>query len=186
MDPSHATPGHDDQQVMSPSGNFAWELYGLMILAVMSAIGAWELGKWGLGRCCTRGDLPSESREARRLRKLQQVVHEEVGRYGLEVGVKVSSSTAHSTSTISTDSETGGSASRSSTAPRMITRSCQTDASDDGFRQHAGPFFASEHGDRVHHDPSCIGLRNATHRTRRLTLCAYCYQRCPLYVPADF
>ncbi|OLP73088.1 hypothetical protein AK812_SmicGene47820, partial [Symbiodinium microadriaticum] len=49
MDPSHATPGHDDQQVMSPSGNFAWELYGLMILAVMSAIGAWELGKWGLG-----------------------------------------------------------------------------------------------------------------------------------------
>ena len=46
-------------------------------------------------RCCGDNvDLRSESREARRLRKLQQVVHEEVGKYGLEVGVKVSSPSA--------------------------------------------------------------------------------------------
>ena len=70
--------------------NFAWELYGMIILAIISAIGLWELAKWILMRCCgDRGDLQHESKEARRLRRLQQVVHEEVGKYGLEVGVKV-------------------------------------------------------------------------------------------------
>ena len=39
-----------------------------------------------------------ESRKVRRLRKLAQVVQEEVGKYGLEVGVKVSSSPGPSTS----------------------------------------------------------------------------------------
>ena len=66
--------------------NFAWELYGMIILAIISAIGLWELAKWILMRCCgDRGDLQHESKEARRLRRLQQVVHEEVGKYGLEV-----------------------------------------------------------------------------------------------------
>ena len=162
--------------------NFAWELYGLVLLAVMSAIGAWELAKWAIGRCCDRSELRPESREARRLRRLQQVVHEEVGKYGLEVGVKVSSTSAPTTPL---DSEPSSSTSRSPMPPRMVTRSCQTEPYDNGLRQHAFPFFVSEHGDRVHHEPGCRGLRNATHRTRRLTLCAYCYQRCPIYVPAD-
>ncbi|CAE7279098.1 GIP [Symbiodinium microadriaticum] len=32
--------------------NFAWELYGMIILAIISAIGLWELAKWILMRCC--------------------------------------------------------------------------------------------------------------------------------------
>ena len=163
--------------------SFAWELYGLAILAVISAIGVWELMKWLLSRCFGSRDELVESREVRRLRKLQQVVHEEVGRYGLEVGVKVSSSPGSSTSRAPPREvrEEWVPTAR----PRQVTRGCQTDPQDDGMRQHAGPFFASEQGDRVHHDPQCRGLRNAIHRTRRLTLCAYCYQRCPLYVPSD-
>ncbi|CAE7297817.1 unnamed protein product, partial [Symbiodinium sp. KB8] len=160
--------------------NFAWELYGLAVLAVVAAIGIWEFVKWILMRCCGDNvDLRSESREARRLRKLQQVVHEEVGKYGLEVGVKVSSSSAPS---MPLDSEPR---SLRTSTPSTTTRSCQTDPYDDGFAQHVGPFFVSDHGDRVHHDTGCRGLRNASHRVRRLTLCAYCFQRCPLYVQGD-
>ncbi|CAE6951085.1 GIP, partial [Symbiodinium sp. CCMP2592] len=163
--------------------SFAWELYGLAILAVIAAIGVWELMKWLLGRRFGARDDFSESKEARRLRKLQQVVHEDVGKYGLEVGVKVSSSTGPATPQMPVleAREERPSSSRA----RLVTRGSQSDPFDDGMRQHAGPFFASEQGDRIHHDPNCRGLRNAVHRTRRLTLCAYCYQRCPLYVSND-
>ena len=159
--------------------SFAWELYAVAVLIMISTIGIWELVKF-LGRCLgSQGEVP-ESREARRLRKLQQVVHEEVGRYGLEVGVRVSPTvTASSTPT----EPLGGRA--TSSAASHVSRSCQTEPYDGGMRQHAGPFYVSQHGDRVHHDPNCRGLRNAVHQTRRLTLCAYCYQRCPLYVPSD-
>ncbi|CAE7621651.1 unnamed protein product [Symbiodinium sp. CCMP2592] len=162
--------------------SFAWELYGLAILAVISAIGVWELLKWLLSRCCGSGEL-HESREARRLRKLQQVVHEEVGRYGLEVGVKVSSASSPAATASSTSSRVEDRA--TTLRPKLVTRGSQTEPYDAGMRQHAGPFFASEQGGRIHHDPNCRGLRNAVHRTRRLTLCAYCYQRCPLYIPDD-
>ncbi|CAE7778026.1 unnamed protein product [Symbiodinium sp. CCMP2592] len=173
----------DDESSAGLELSFAWELYGLAILAVISAIALWELMKWLLSRCCGAGGELPESREARRLRKLQQVVHEEVGRYGLEVGVKVSSasSPAAAPAIAAPSFEERATTSR----PRQVTRGCQTEPYDAGMRQHAGPFFASEHGDRVHHDPNCRGLRNAIHRTRRLSLCAYCYQRCPLYIPDD-
>eukprot|EP00439_Symbiodinium_sp_Y106_P067652 s1025_g11.t1 len=61
--------------------SFAWELHGLAILAVIAAIGVWELIKWFLGRRFGTSDELQESKEARRLRKQQQVVHEQVGKY---------------------------------------------------------------------------------------------------------
>ena len=162
--------------------SFAWELYALAILAVISAIGIWELLKWCFSSCLhPRGDEPQESREARRLRKLQQVVHEEVGKYGLEVGVKVSSSANPASPLASPPARDVRAVPRG----HLVDRACQTDLQDEGMRQHLGPFFASDHGDRVHYSTTCRGLRNAVHRTRRLTLCAYCYQQCPLYVPSD-
>ena len=58
-----------------------WDLYGLAVLCIIAAIAVWEAIKWffewiSLGR---KGSV-EEARGARRLRRLQQVVQEEVSR----------------------------------------------------------------------------------------------------------
>ena len=65
--------------------SFAWDLYGLAIIAVIAAIAVWEAIKWFFEwLSLRRSGSVEEARGARRLRRLQQAVQEEVSRYGLE------------------------------------------------------------------------------------------------------
>ena len=187
--------------------SFPWELYGLGILCLVAAIAIWEAIKWvcewyGLRRL---GSV-SESRGARRLRKLQQAVQQEVEKYRLDDFAADEPWTALGEGarlprTSPTANEVEGPAcgslgrtydpvrtperlSRSSERLRRTSTSSvgvQTEAWDHGFREYPGPFIMSEHGDCVHHEPNCRGLRNAVTRRRQVTLCAYCRTRDMLY-----
>ena len=67
--------------------SFPWELYGVVIIGLVAAIGAWEAMKWVADwLSLRRSGSVQESRGARRLRRLQQAVQEEVARYGLDEG----------------------------------------------------------------------------------------------------
>ncbi|CAE7035047.1 unnamed protein product [Symbiodinium sp. CCMP2592] len=66
-----------------------WELYGLILLGLVAAIGVWEAIKWFFEWISLRrSGSVEESRGARRLRRLQQAVQEEVARYGLMIQFK--------------------------------------------------------------------------------------------------
>ncbi|CAE7291385.1 GIP, partial [Symbiodinium microadriaticum] len=154
---SRASPveGHNGLQV-----SFPWELYGLAVVALIAAIGIWEAMKWCLEWCSLKySGSVQDARQARRLRRLQQAVSEEVARYGLDdLGVDPS------TPRTLTRSTRRPSPFRSAPEPQAVataTVAVQTDF-DDGYRPFNGPFVVSEHGDRVHYEPTCHGLRNAT------------------------
>ena len=173
---SRASPveSHNGLQV-----SFPWELYGLAVVALIAAIGIWEAMKWCLEWCSLKySGSVQDARQARRLRRLQQAVSEEVARYGLDdLGVDPS------TPRTLTRSTRRPSPFRSAPEPQAVataTVAVQTDF-DDGYRPFNGPFVVSEHGDRVHYEPTCHGLRNATSRRRTLQLCQYCQNRQQLH-----
>ena len=163
-----------------------WELYGVVVLGLVAAIGLWEAIKWvfewiSLGR---KGSV-EESRGARRLRRLQQTVQEEVARYALDE-VDVPMSPFPSSPPRVPAPKTSSSSSLTRTRARMQDAVVQTDSlpvppQPDPYIRFRGPFVTSEHGDRVHYDPQCYGLRNAMTRRRQLTLCHYCEGRQGLF-----
>ena len=73
--------------------DFAWELYGLVFLLVVAGIALWEALKRIWGRFHPD---ETESREARRLRKLQSAVREELHGMGLATGPTATSSSSAS------------------------------------------------------------------------------------------
>ncbi|OLQ12391.1 putative transposon protein [Symbiodinium microadriaticum] len=73
--------------------DFAWELYGLVFLLVVAGIALWEALKRIWGRFHPD---ETESREARRLRKLQSAVREELHGMGLATGPTAKSSSSAS------------------------------------------------------------------------------------------
>ena len=126
---------------------------------------------------------------ARRLRRLQQAVQEEVSRYGLDAAddpmtpLEPSQRPTPGPSPFRTREQ---GASRG----RPVEAAVQTDPVPqvppvppwrDPYVRFQGPFVMSEHGDRVHFDPQCYGLRHATTRRRQVTLCHYCERRQSLY-----
>ena len=187
--------------------SFPWELYGLGVICLVAAIAIWEAIKWvcewyGLRRVSS----VSESRGARRLRKLQQAVQQEVERYRLDdlaadepmttlgEGPRTSRVLPTTSAPESQTYRSPGRMYRSTQGPegtfgsarrsRMTSTSSvgvQTEDWDHGFRECPGPFIMSEHGDCIHHEPNCRGLRNAVTRRRQVTLCAYCQTRDMLY-----
>ena len=187
--------------------SFPWELYGLGVICLVAAIAIWEAIKWvcewyGLSRVSS----VSGSRGARRLRKLQQAVQQEVERYRLDDLAADEPMTTLGEgprtprvlpTTSAPESQTYRSPGRmyrstqgpegafgSSRRSRMTSTSSvgvQTEDWDHGFRECPGPFIMSEHGDCIHHEPNCRGLRNAVTRRRQVTLCAYCQTRDMLY-----
>ena len=69
---------------------------------------------------------------------------------------------------------------------RVRSRSVQTEpgpavVTADRLVPYHGPFFVTQHGDRVHLASYCHGQRNATTASRRLQLCAYCDRARGLY-----
>ena len=170
--------------------SFAWELYAFVILAVIAAIALWEAVKWFFEwLSLRRSGSVEEARGARRLRRLQQAVQEEVSRYGLDGPDE--STTPLGTSRRPTPrlsllrgQEPGSSRRRVSEATTQTDPEPQVPPApiwNDPYVRFQGPFVMSEHGDRVHYDPQCHGLRNATTRARRVTLCQYCERRQGLY-----
>ena len=160
--------------------SFPWELYGVVIIGLVAAIGVWEAMKWvadwlSLGRS---GSV-QESRGARRLRRLQQAVQEEVARYGLDEGELPT--TPVSTPVPMRSSTTSSRQPRWRPTSTVADVGVQTDPEPENYRRFPGPFMVSEHGDRVHYDGTCHGLRNALSRRRQLQLCQYCQQRQQLY-----
>ena len=174
---ARATPTRTEGIVVS----FPWELYLVMIIGLVAAIGAWEALKWVADwLSLRRSGSVQESRGARRLRRLQQAVQEEVARYGLDDGegpvTPVSTPVpTRPTSWSPYQSRTG----RPATVVADV--GVQTDAEPENYRRFPGPFVVSEHGDRVHYDGTCHGLGNALSRRRQLQLCQYCQQRQQLY-----
>ena len=87
--------------------SFPWELYIVGALALVASIALWEAVKWILEWISLRrSGTVSEARGARRLRRLQQTISEEVARYDLDAPEEVlgertprSSSTTRSSST---------------------------------------------------------------------------------------
>ncbi|CAE7711468.1 GIP [Symbiodinium sp. CCMP2592] len=73
--------------------NFAWELYGMVFLLVVAGIAIWEVAKKIWGRLYPE---EPESREARRLRKLQSAVRDELQGMGLGSQATWSSSSSSS------------------------------------------------------------------------------------------
>ena len=161
--------------------SFPWELYGLAVLALIAAIGAWEAMKWCLEWLSLKqSGSVQEARQARRLRRLQQAVSEEVARYGLDdLGVERTPHTPR-TSTRTTPRPSPFRSMPEARSASSSTVAVQTDF-DDGYRPFNGPFVVSEHGDRVHCEATCHGLRNATSRRRNLQLCQYCQGRQQLH-----
>ena len=164
---------------------------GLAALSLVAAIGVREAIKWFFEWVSLRkAGSVEESRGARRLRRLQQAVQEEVARYGLDEGEfeRMPTSPMASSTRVTPRpcplrrSEAEPSTTRVSGARPVTTAvaAVQTDF-DDGYRPFAGPFVVSEHGDRVHHEPTCHGLRNAMTRRRQLQLRAYCQGRQQLF-----
>ncbi|CAE7357932.1 GIP, partial [Symbiodinium sp. KB8] len=65
--------------------SFPWELYLVAMLALVASIALWEGIKWLLEWISlTRSGTVSEARGARRLRRLQQAISEEVARYDFD------------------------------------------------------------------------------------------------------
>ena len=125
-----------------------------------------------------------ESRGARRLRRLQQAVQEEVARYGLDEDDHPSTPmSAPMPTTVPTRSPPQSRRLRPTSRTSTVTADVgvQTDVEPENYRRFPGPFVVSEHGDRVHYDGTCHGLRNALSRRRQLQLCQYCQQRQQLY-----
>ena len=150
-----------------------WDLYGLAALCVIAAIALWEGVKWffewiSLGR---RGSV-EEARGARRLRRLQQAVQEEVSRYDLQGHEDAGPSTPRPSSRRPTPRPSP--IRTPATTRMMVEATVQTDPMPDGYSPFRGPFVMSEYGDRVHFANNCHGLRNARTRTRQVTLCQYC------------
>ena len=163
--------------------SFPWELCGAALVAVVAAIGVWEGIKWFFEWVSLRRNGSVEkSRQARRLRRLQQAVSEEVARYGLDDD-QAKSPVAPSVP-MSTRPTPPTSPFRPIERRRQVATAVaavQTDCGD-GCQPFTGPFVVSEHGDRVHHDGTCHGLRNALHRRRQLQLCQYCQRAQQIYV----
>ncbi|CAE7442809.1 GIP, partial [Symbiodinium necroappetens] len=162
--------------------SFPWELYGLAMVALVAAIGIWEAMKWCFEWFSLRqSGSVQDARQARRLRRLQQAVSEEVARYGLDdLGAERPAPHTPRPSTRSTPRPSPFRSAPEVHAVQTATVAVQTDF-DDGFRPFNGPFVVSEHGDRVHYEPTCHGLRNATSRRRNLQLCQYCQGRQQLH-----
>ena len=168
-----------------------WELYGLVVLGIVAAIGVWEAVKWFFEwLSLRRSGSVEESRGARRLRRLQQTVQEEVARYALDGLDGPGPSTPVASSRRGTPQQSSsyqrtpqpsyqGGLDRANTATAEVM--VQTDPMPDGYVPFGGPFVMSEHGDRVHYDPACHGLRNAMTRRRQVTLCHYCERQSRLY-----
>ena len=180
--------------------SFPWELYIVGALALVASIALWEAVKWILEWISLRrSGTVSEARGARRLRRLQQTISEEVARYDLDAPEEVlgertprSSSTTRSSSTPrpvpmrrTTPTRSPPMRSRSSWEPTptvgVVSVGIQTEPMQDGYHEFRGPFVMSEHGDRVHYHPACHGLRNAMTRRRQVTLCQYCERQQGLY-----
>ena len=167
---------------------------------MVASIALWEAVKWILEWISLRrSGTVSEARGARRLRRLQQTISEEVARYDLDAPEEVlgertprSSSTTRSSSTPrpasmrrTTPTRSPPMRSRSSWEPTptvgVVSVGIQTEPMQDGYHEFRGPFVMSEHGDRVHYHPACHGLRNAMTRRRQVTLCQYCERQQGLY-----
>ena len=163
-----------------------WELYGLLILGLVAAIGAWEAIKWFFEwLSLRRSGSVEESRGARRLRRLQQAVQEEVARNGFDDAAPDRGDQGTPTTPLPTSARTTAQPSsfrmRIQPAVRTTSTAVQTDEAPDGYMPFQGPFVMSEHGDRVHHEATCYGLRSATTRRRQVTLCQYCQRRQQLF-----
>ncbi|CAE7799184.1 GIP, partial [Symbiodinium necroappetens] len=163
--------------------SFPWELYGLSFLALVAAIGLWEALKWFCEWLSlrSRGSV-EESRSARRLRRLQQAVQEEVARYGLDDPAMMQEPpvTPLARSSQSTPRPSPFRMRAEPMLARTVSVGVQTDFVEE-FQPFPGPFVVSEHGDRVHYDPTCHGLRNALTRRKQLQLCHYCARRQQIY-----
>ncbi|CAE7314814.1 GIP, partial [Symbiodinium sp. CCMP2592] len=112
-----------------------WELYGLLLLGLIASIGVWEAIKWFFEWVSLkRSGSVEESRGARRLRRLQQAVQEEVARYGLDDPVqdRAQPSTPRPPSTRSTPQVSPFQA-RSSSTRRTASIAVQTDVQPDGY-----------------------------------------------------
>ena len=136
---------------------------------MIAAIAVWEAIKWFFEwLSLRRSGSVEEARGARRLRRLQQAVQEEVSRYGLEEPAPppLQSRVRTRDVVIQTDPVP---------APPPVR------PINDPYIRFQGPFVMSEHGDRVHYDPQCHGLRNAMTRRRQLMLCHYCEGRRALF-----
>ena len=150
--------------------SFPWELYGVGFLCVVAAIAPWEAMTWACEWCGLRrvGSV-SESRGARRLRKLQQAAQEEVERYSLDdVGAEeelqtprrpTPSRTHDSTLRYSPNVARASHEGRPSTPersfghsrghrgrypPLMVATGMPTNDWDHGFRPNPGPVIMSE------------------------------------------
>ena len=154
--------------------SFPWELYLVAVLALVASIALWEGVKWLLEWVSLRrSGTVSEARGARRLRRLQQAISEEVARYDFDEQPLSSSSTP---------TRARIRAPTSQPARMQVAVGVQTDPDVGyGFREFNGPFVMSEYGDRVHYHRECHGLRNASSRRRSLTLCHYCERQQRLY-----
>ena len=150
--------------------SFAWELYVVGALALVASIALWEAVKQILERIwLRRRGFVSEARGARRLRRLQQTISEEVARYDLDISDEVFdettpriSSTARSGSTPrsspirrTTPTRSSPMMARSSwestPATGMVSIGVQTDPMQDDYHEFRGPFAMSEYGDRVYY-----------------------------------
>ncbi|CAE7776959.1 RE1, partial [Symbiodinium sp. CCMP2592] len=170
------------------------EFYLVMMLAVIAAVGVWELLKNVKAKLDTwwRARQRRQQRSERLRNRTRDAIQEELRRREVEMSPRTPATRMTTTSartTPPTASRRHISEARSSDDGWTVGRSIgvQTDPQPamipaNRLEAYDGPFYITTHGDRVHLTSYCHGQRNATRASKRYELCDYCNRARGLYV----